>query len=246
VGFRIVKRCPNTVGAVSKRNRERRAANREAREAGAAYAQVRARRQRWAFAIGALLVAVAVALYFVVEPFDDDDDEVAATGDTTTTVAGAAGADCVAVADPVPEGAPEVPVQVGPPPTELVIEDLVVGDGEEIPAGATVTVDYIGVACSTGKIFDSSYAAGQPATFSLDGVISGWTEGIPGMKVGGQRLLGIPSEKGYGPDGFPPDIAPNESLWFVVTAQSFEPAAAPTDTTAPSTTETTSVPTPTS
>ena len=51
--------------------------------------------------------------------------------------------------------------------------------------GATVTVDYIGVACSTGKIFDSSYATRRPATFPLSGVIKGWTDGIPGMRVGG-------------------------------------------------------------
>jgi FKBP-type peptidyl-prolyl cis-trans isomerase FkpA len=72
------------------------------------------------------------------------------------------------------------------------------------------------VACSTGKIFDSSYERGQPAMFALSGVIPGWQQGIPGMKVGGQRLLGIPSDLAYGPTGAPPDIAGNEALWFVV------------------------------
>jgi peptidylprolyl isomerase len=191
------------------------------------------------FAVFGILVAAAVALYFVVKPFDDDDTVAATDGDTTTTIAGEEttttsgepvvdAGPCVEVADPLPEGAPAVPVKVGPPPTELVIEDLVVGDGEEIPAGATVTVDYIGVACSTGTIFDSSYERGEPATFGLDAVIAGWTEGIPGMKVGGQRLLGIPSSMGYGPAGSPPDIGPNETLWFVVEAVSFEPPATPT------------------
>ncbi len=80
----------------------------------------------------------------------------------------------------------------------------------------TVTAHYIGVSCSTGKIFDSSYSRNQPIPFSLSGVIKGWTDGIPGMQVGGQRLLGIPAEQGYGPQGSPPDIAPNEALWFVV------------------------------
>jgi peptidylprolyl isomerase len=80
----------------------------------------------------------------------------------------------------------------------------------------TVTVNYIGVSCSTGKIFDSSYSRNQPATFPLSGVIKGWTDGIPNMKVGGQRLLGIPPDQGYGSQGQPPTIAPNETLWFVV------------------------------
>jgi len=120
------------------------------------------------------------------------------------------------VADPLPAGAPEVPVKVGPPPTQLVKEDLKPGTGATVGANDTVTVNYIGVSCSTGTIFDSSYSRGQPATFPLTGVIKGWTDGIPGMAVGGQRLLGIPPDQGYGPQGSPPDIAPGETLWFVV------------------------------
>ena len=91
-----------------------------------------------------------------------------------------------------------MPVQVGPPPTTLVKQDLKEGTGAVVAAGDTVTVNYIGVACSTGKIFDSSYSRGQPATFGLGQVIKGWTDGIPGMKVGGQRLLGIPADQAYG------------------------------------------------
>ena len=71
-------------------------------------------------------------------------------------------------------------------------------------------------ACSTGKIFDSSYQDGGPATFPLNGVIQGWQQGIPGMRVGGERLLGIPSALAYGPSGSGALIAPNEPLWFVV------------------------------
>jgi peptidylprolyl isomerase len=109
-----------------------------------------------------------------------------------------------------------VPVKVGPPPTELVTDDLKEGTGAVVTQGQTLTVNYIGVSCSTGAIFDSSYGNGEPATFPLSRVIRGWQEGIPGMKVGGQRLLGIPPERGYGQDGSGPDIGPGESLWFVV------------------------------
>src|SRR5262249_55578485 len=106
------------------------------------------------------------------------------------------------------------------PPTTLVTKDLKAGTGAVIKATQTVTVDYIGVSCSTGKIFDSSYSRGQPATFGLNQVIKGWTNGITGMKVGGERLLGIPPALGYGTTGQPPDIAPNETLWFVVHVRS--------------------------
>jgi len=122
----------------------------------------------------------------------------------------------VPVADPLPAGAPEVPVKVGPPPTQLLSEDLKIGTGATVATKDTVTVNYIGVSCSTGKIFDSSYSRNQPATFPLTGVIKGWTDGIPNMKVGGQRLLGIPPDQAYGAQGRPPTIGPSETLWFVV------------------------------
>jgi peptidylprolyl isomerase len=85
-----------------------------------------------------------------------------------------------------------------------------------VAANSTVTVNYIGVACSTGKIFDSSYQRGQPAGLPLTGVIKGWQDGVRGMKVGGQRLLGIPPALAYGSTGSPPSIAPEETLWFVI------------------------------
>ena len=96
-----------------------------------------------------------------------------------------------------------------------------------MPAGATVTVNYIGVSCSTGVIFDSSYKTNPPtpATFSLSGVIPGWTQGIPGMNVGGKRLLGIPGDLAYGAAGRPRSIAPDETLWFVVEMLDVKPAA---------------------
>lgn len=196
----------------------------------AAQKRAQTRRRIW-WIVGLAVFVVAVLGVLSLVAGDDDDGEVASSQSSTTTsapaaVESAAGKPCVAVSAPLPAGAPEVPVQEGPPPTELVVEDLVEGTGEEIPAGATVTVDYIGVSCSTGAIFDSSYSRGEPATFPLDGVIQGWTEGIPGMKVGGTRLLGIPSEQAYGASGRPPTIAPDEALWFVVEAIGVEPAGA--------------------
>ena len=64
----------------------------------------------------------------------------------------------------------------------------------------------------------SSYSRGEPATFPLSNVIPGWQQGIPGMKVGGTRLLGIPAALAYGSSPPPGSgIAPDEPLWFVVT-----------------------------
>ena len=91
------------------------------------------------------------------------------TASTTTTTAlpSVAGQPCVAFDDTLPAGAPAVPIPVGPPPTELVKEDLVTGSGTPAAVGDEITVNYIGVSCSTGKIFDSSWTRGQPATFPL-------------------------------------------------------------------------------
>jgi peptidylprolyl isomerase len=140
-----------------------------------------------------------------------------------TAAGSASGKPCVAVSDPLPAGAPAVPVKVGPPPTTLVTEDITPGTGAAATATSTVVADYVGVSCSTGKIFDSSYSRGEPATFPLSNVIPGWQQGIPGMKVGGTRLLGIPAALAYG--STPPagsGIAPDEPLWFVVTLRNVE------------------------
>jgi FKBP-type peptidyl-prolyl cis-trans isomerase len=76
--------------------------------------------------------------------------------------------------------------------------DLVPGTGETVQAGATVTVNYIGALASTGVVFQSSYDSGQPVSFGLDEVIPGWTQGLPGMQVGGTRRLLIPANLAYG------------------------------------------------
>ena len=111
---------------------------------------------------------------------------------------------------------PSITLPDGPPPEGLELVDLVEGDGEEAPEGGTVTVHYSGVSWTNGGAgFDSSFGR-QPLTFPLAGVIAGWQQGIPGMKVGGRRLLVIPPELGYGSNSPTPAIAANDTLVFVV------------------------------
>ena len=103
------------------------------------------------------------------------------------------------------------------PPAQLEVVDVVEGDGEEVQAGATVTTHYVGVSWSTGAQFDSSWDRGQPISFPLGGVIPGWTQGIPGMRVGGRRLLVIPPQLAYGQTPPPgAGIAPGETLVFAI------------------------------
>jgi peptidylprolyl isomerase len=113
---------------------------------------------------------------------------------------------------------PVVTVPGGPAPTKLIVKDLVVGTGQTAKVGDTVTVNYVGVLFKNGKEFDSSWKTGQPATFPLSngGVIAGWVNGLPGMKVGGRRELIIPAAQAYGKAGRPPTIPPNSPLVFVV------------------------------
>ena len=96
---------------------------------------------------------------------------------------------------------PEIDFPEGPAPTELVIEDIVVGAGAEATPGATVEVHYLGVEYETGEEFDSSWGRQETITFPLNGLIAGWQEGIPGMKAGGRRKLTIPPHLAYGPAG---------------------------------------------
>ena len=89
----------------------------------------------------------------------------------------------------------DVPFQ-GSPPIDLLVEDLIVGDGAECEAGQIISVDYVGISWSTGIEFDSSWSRNEVFAFSLGGgqVISGWDEGCSGMRVGGRRKLIIPPE----------------------------------------------------
>jgi FKBP-type peptidyl-prolyl cis-trans isomerase len=124
------------------------------------------------------------------------------------------------VAEPAPAPAPE-PQPTAPEPapinaTELVIEDLAVGDGAEAKSGTIVSVHYTGW-LTDGTKFDSS-VGGQPFKFALGAgqVIPGWDQGVAGMKVGGKRKLTIPPDLGYGPAGAGGVIPPNATLVFEV------------------------------
>ena len=90
----------------------------------------------------------------------------------------------------------------GAAPTELVIRDITVGEGKEAVPGATVEVHYVGVEFDSGEEFDSSWNRGESISFPLQGLIQGWQDGIPGMKVGGRRELVIPPALAYGESGF--------------------------------------------
>ena len=101
--------------------------------------------------------------------------------------------------------------------TQLTVKDIVEGTGDPVKAGASVTAQYVGIGANTGKEFDSSWSRGTAAQFSLAQVIQGWQDGIPGMKMGGRRLLVIPGALAYGAN--PPSgstIQKDEVLVFVV------------------------------
>jgi peptidylprolyl isomerase len=107
----------------------------------------------------------------------------------------------------------------GAPPTGLQSRDLVQGNGKVAASGDTLSVQYVGVAWSTGKEFDSTWDRGKkPFDFPLGQgmVIPGWDQGLIGMRVGGRRELVIPPALGYGAQGQPPAIGPNETLVFVI------------------------------
>ena len=97
---------------------------------------------------------------------------------------------------------------------QLQIIDIEVGTGAEVAPGATITAHYTGALCKNGIIFQSSHDFGKAISFGLDQVISGWTQGVPGMKIGGMRRLIIPSDMAYGSQRAASNIPPNSDLVF--------------------------------
>jgi len=129
----------------------------------------------------------------------------------TTT---AAASDCLAEAPTTeaPAGVstdlaekPEAPCYSAAAPTELVISDVVVGTGAEAVAGTDTAVKYVGAFYNEAEEFDSSWSRGDdetfPVTVGAGQVIPGFDQGIEGMKVGGRRMVTIPSDLGYGDAG---------------------------------------------
>jgi peptidylprolyl isomerase len=146
----------------------------------------------------AALLAIVVAIVLIARSGGDDGD----SGEISTDLS----------------SKPTIEVPSGPPPTELVSEDIVTGDGATAAQGDTVEVQYVGVDYETGEEFDTSWGGGQPFSFQLGSgqVIPGWDQGVEGMQVGGRRELIVPPDLAYGAQGSPPAIGPNATLVFVI------------------------------
>ena len=159
---------------------------------------------------------------------DDDNTSTAATNasaETTDTTATTPAEPVVrAIRNPFRE--PTATAHPGARVDQLVIRDVKVGDGEEIHAGDTATVDYYGALYKNGRRFDSSWDRREPAEFPIDanGIIPGWWQGIPGMRVGGRRILIIPPALAYR-DQAQATIPANSTLYFVVDLLGVRPAA---------------------
>jgi FKBP-type peptidyl-prolyl cis-trans isomerase len=143
------------------------------------------------------------------------DNALASAGATASN--GATGTASTPTSGPLSKE-PTVTPPTGTPPTTLVTKDLIVGTGPEAKPGQSVTVNYVGALYSNGKVFDASWKRHEPFVFALGKhqVITGWDQGVAGMKVGGRRELIVPPSLGYGSKGVPPTIPANATLVFVV------------------------------
>ncbi len=161
------------------------------------------------------LLALFLATALLVAGCGGDDEKKAAAEETAapaaTFVPGGISKDL--------DKEPAIPAPSGEPPTTLISKDIVKGKGKPVKQGDLASVQYTGVAFSTGQKFDASWDRGaEPFQFPVGAgqVIAGWDQGVPGMRVGGRRELVIPGDLAYGAQGSPPTIGPNETLIFVV------------------------------
>src|SRR3954468_23364228 len=172
-----------------------------------------------------VLILIAVAVVTGLGACGGDDDAAGSPPETATSQP-----DTGTATEPTPAEAqkalrdtstkPVIPKPIGSPPRKLVVDDIVKGKGKAAKKGDTVIVNYVGENFSNGKEFDASWDRGQPfpvPTGQTQG-IGGWARGLVGIRKGGRRMLTIPPELGYGPNGYPPAIPPNETLVFVVDA----------------------------
>jgi FKBP-type peptidyl-prolyl cis-trans isomerase len=165
--------------------------------------------------VAAGLAAAVIASDPETKPAQPTTSGASATQPATPTAAPAA--------QPIQPPAPQpIPVPDGPvvKKTELegglILEDLKIGEGYEVKAGGAVVALYHGTLKSNGEVFDSAFERGSPIVFPLNGVIEGWTKGVPGMKVGGIRRLTIPARMAYGEASPSPKIPANSDLVFVI------------------------------
>ncbi len=161
-----------------------------------------------------LLLIFGVCLALLVAGCGSDDSTSTAGSSTASTEE----AEAPAESETAEKTAPKVTVPKGAPPKKTTTKDLEEGTGAAAKAGDVVSVNYVGVNYRSGQEFDASWSRGEPFIFTLGAgeVISGWDEGIEGMKVGGRRELIIPPNHAYGASGSPPAIPPHETLVFVV------------------------------
>jgi FKBP-type peptidyl-prolyl cis-trans isomerase len=179
-----------------------------------------------------LIILACLALFVAGCGSDSDTSSTAAGTDTTaeseapqseetTEEEGQAGEEEASKEDEPPQEKqgylPKVKVPKGPPPKQLVTEDLKKGSGATAEAGDEIGVEYIGVLYKTGEVFDANWEL-EPFVFTLGNgeVIKGWDQGVEGMKVGGERKLIIPPALAYGDEGVFPSIPANATLVFQV------------------------------
>jgi peptidylprolyl isomerase len=219
------------------RRRERELARRRFERRRQAELERRARAKRRNTVLGASIGTVAVIVVLVVLGivlFGGNGQKKPAaikpaastSASTTPTPAPAAPKRCAKIKpNPPVKGEPTIPDVKGKAPTKLVIKDIKTGKGKAAKSGDSVIVKYVGVTCSTGKVFDASYTDPVnpttkkkefPFTLGKGQVIPGWDQGVVGMKAGGVRELVIPAPLAYGSTGSGP-IKGNEVLIFVVT-----------------------------
>jgi peptidylprolyl isomerase len=175
----------------------------------------------------AAVIAVVVVLIIHFAGGSPKKKVVAAATPSATTSASpapAAPVKCAKISpNPTAKGQPKIPQPTGKLTKKLVIKDVKVGHGPAAKAGSSLSVDYIGVSCDTGKVFDATYKDGGKAfTVSPLGkanVITGWNKGLIGVKAGGVRELVIPASEAYGSTGQSP-IAGNDTLVFLITVKS--------------------------
>ena len=138
--------------------------------------------------------------------------------DTASPTTGASAGDAGVTVSDDTTTAPEITVPGGDPPTELLSDVVVEGDGDTVAAGDLLLADYTGVLWDDGEEFDSSWSRGTPNAFGigLGAVIEGWDTGLVGASVGDRVLLVIPPELGYGEQGSPGGIPGGATLVFAV------------------------------